>query len=272
MRAPPSESPASPLSTWTRVRAREAGVPSTDAPRFVDVAVEAKGRSVMGMATAHDPLAFSEDDVVVLTHAGARAGSFLEERPIAASDAVLVHGRRPLPLDDAGWRALSETYRGARAQLAARGARSFCLSIDDGGLLAAALSPRTNPLADGETRIGRIVDVARALVELGPVAVALTVEERAPQGIDATLGIATARALAAVGVRHIVASRDAAGIVDEPVDLDTGDPAIASAAWLVGRVDVPVFAQLQTNDPGRAARRAAAAGASGLVVDRREAA
>jgi hypothetical protein len=234
---------------------------------FVDLAVSREGRASVDGPTVAEAFEVPPLIVPVLTHAGPMAGAFLVERPVAASDVVTFFGRRPHALDEEGWRTVLGQFVDARRVLVARGATAVVLSIDSCGLLASALSPRTNPLSREAERIDRVSSFAHALAD-GPVplGIALTVEERMPGGIDARLGIDTARACVAAGATFIIAGI-ATGSIDReaPVLVDTGDPVNASAAWLVGRVDVPVFASGTTTDVARAAHRARAFGLVGFV-------
>lgn len=210
--------------------------------------------------------------VPVLAHAGPEAGTHSKERPLGPEAIVNPrHGRTPRVLDEAGWGALAQRYADAATHLRRHGADALVLSMDDDGLLATTLSPRTHPSRTPAERLSLVMQVLSSVQRTGVhLAVALTVEELCPHGLDPTDGIAIAQALDAQGVEAIVASggtrsfaplhrREAATIVD--------DPCLATAAWLVGRTRVPVWAQGPAPEPLRAHRQAQSSGMAGIVVE-----
>lgn len=202
----------------------------------------------------------------VLDHAGPRSALWSSERALGATDSAEPEtGRRPRPLDEAGWQALGEAF--ARAALAIRRAgQTPILGIDDDGLLQAALSPRSGG-SDGAARLARVLAVHRAC---GPVDVALCVEELAPGGLDAQDGIEAARALVAQGARTVYASAGSHAfppLLTRTKGSSVGDPALAlrSAAWLVGRVPARVVAVVDS-EADALLPRARALGLDGVVA------
>lgn len=208
---------------------------------------------------------------VVLDHAGPRASSWLLDRAVGSTDAPdVVTGRRPQPLDEAGWQRIADAY----AQAAQRIPHAV-LGIDDDGLLQSALSPRTG--LGVERGLERVLAIHRAV---GSGDVALTVEELCPGGLDATDGIAIARALVQQGAKRIYASggtdalrplRRRAKGSDKRASHHAAHAALTSAAWLVGRVDVGVeiiaiipFTAEGVDDAARAL------GLAGIVAEARD--
>ncbi len=227
-----------PLSRLRAQRARSVLVP---------VAVEPRGRRTADTPVLDDAVADAlaalraggVGAVAVLEHAGPAASWWSEERAVGPSDVPdAKSGRRPLALDDEGWRRVEERFGAAAALCALRGV-PCALAIADDGLLQATLSPRTAPQLDDAARVERVLAVHRAC---GAVDVLLTVEELAPGGLDATDGVAVARALVAQGARRIFVT---AGSSVLSVLRRRGGGArhlLASAGWLAGRVDAAVVA------------------------------
>lgn len=228
----------------------------------VAVSPEGRRREAAPVVGEHDAAAHVP---VVLDHAGPRASSWLTDRAVGATDAPdPVTGRRPQALDDAGWQRITDAY--ARAAQRIPGA---ILGIDDDGLLQCTLSPR---MGLGVQRgLPRILEIHRAA---GSGDVALTVDELCPNGIDATDGIAIARALVAQGAKRIYAGggTDALaplkwrvkGTYDRPLH-HAANAALASVLWLVGRVDAEVIAVVPIDAPGLY-EKARAFGLHGVVV------
>jgi 2,4-dienoyl-CoA reductase-like NADH-dependent reductase (Old Yellow Enzyme family) len=270
----PADSRTRPVVAHRRVHGGPcAASPGSEAWTLVDIAISSEGRAFETACTVDTVHALPERVIPVLTHAGPMAGAFLVERPLAVSDVITTFGRRPHALSDDEWHALLARYVDATERLVALGATAVILSVDEGGLLASALSPRANPLESEAVRVARVTSCVRALSSAHapssspvPLGLALTVEERFPGGIDARLGVDTARACVEAGVSFIVAGRETGDIDREaPALVDTGDPVLASAAWLVGRVSVPVYACGTSVDVPRTAARARAFGLAGFV-------
>ena len=226
-------------------------------------AVEPLGRRAPDMPVVDAELVRAAGTVVLaLDHAGPAAALWSPDRAVGPDGAPEVRtGRTPRALDDAGWEAVTRAYASA-AELAARGGVRCALVVDDDGLLHAAL--RADPSARA-----RVLAIHAAC---GGVDVILAVEDLAPGGRDATDGIADARALVAQGAKRIYAG---AGTASLPAlrrrekGTTTGVAAhLASAAWLVGRVDAEIVAVVPHGDVDALGRAAAALGLRGVVVER----
>jgi hypothetical protein len=241
----------------------------------VTLAVSSEGRRRADAPMAGDAL--DAGTLAVLDHAGPRASSWLSERALGPSAAPdVVTGRAPLALDDAGWARIVADF--ARAAEACRVAGvPFVLGAHDDGLLHSALSPRTGALpsvepAASDAGIDRVLEIHRAV---GGGDVILVVEDLCPRGLDATDGIAIARAFVGQGARRIYAAAgtDALPPLRRRVKgTHESDPrhaaraALASAAWLVGRVDAEVVAVVPRGAPDLLAD-AVALGLAGVVVE-----
>lgn len=143
------------------------------------------------------------------------------------------------------------------------------LSVDEDGELAKIASPRTSPYPDLNSRI----DALLANFKPGQ-GVALTVEELCPGGLDPTDGIAIAKAFEKAGAKFIIAS---GGTKDFPAlkyrrttqtSKAENYPWLASAYWLIGRVNIPVYAAGPFELPASAEliQEAKACGFAGLLM------
>jgi hypothetical protein len=143
------------------------------------------------------------------------------------------------------------------------------LSVDEDGELAKIASPRTSPYPDFQSRVDAL------LVHLKPgQGVALTVEELCPGGLDPTDGIAIAQAFEKAGAKFIIAS---GGTKDFPAlkyrrttqtSKAENYPWLASAHWLIGRVNIPVYAAgpFELPAPEELIQEAKTCGFAGLVA------
>lgn len=238
--------------------------------RLLSVAVRGDGRGQAAAPCLDDESAAlpgEAGDPIVLDHAGPRAAVWSTERVVGATDVPEAEtGRRPRPLDEGGWTALASRFADG-AERARRAGRVPVLGVDDDGLLQCALSPRTGGGPD-HARLARVLTIHRAC---GPIDVALCVDELCPGGLDATDGIEAARALSAQGATVIYASagtRAFAPLRHRRKGGSEGDPALAlaSAAWLVGRVSTRVFAVVWRGEAGALLTQARALGLDGVVA------
>lgn len=207
----------------------------------------------------------------LLDHAGPEAGRFSTERPIGpAAVGAPTSGRVPAPLEGVGLSRLLDRYAEAAGRLAATGVRGVVLGADDDGLLASFLSPRANPGRALAERLAPVLDALTAVRQAGLVCgVAVCVEELCPGGLDPTDGVAIAAALAHAGAAFLVASggSEALPILKRRAGAHVDDDApLASAAWLLGRVEVPVLAEGPFPSPARALGAARACGLAGIVA------
>lgn len=149
------------------------------------------------------------------------------------------------------------------------------LGLDNDSLLHQALSPR-NAQALVEERVENIQEFMALLKEYGGAwGAALTVEELCPGGTDASDGIFIAQHLEQSGAQIIIAS---AGTKDFPAlkwrrkpkikndanRFSSPESWLASAAWLVGKVQVPVLADGVPDDLDTALKYAEQLGIYGL--------
>jgi hypothetical protein len=181
-----------------------------------------------------------DETVVVLDHAGATTARWSPLRPVAATDAAECStGRIPRVLDDDEWDAVGRAFAAGALALRKRG-RTPIVALDDDGLLHGCLSPLAGPAP-----VQRALAVVRACA---PCDVLVVIEDLAPGGLDATAGVALARALAtAAGSTTLLATGGTAHLA--PLHQRTKGTAtddvghfLASAAWCVGRVPWPVVA------------------------------
>ncbi len=152
----------------------------------------------------------------------------------------------------------------------------YVVIADDDSSWQQALSPRYH---SHKTVQERLVPFLQHLAEIseahGQFVVALTVEELCPGGLDPTDGIIIAQACEAAGASAIIAS---GGTADFPAlkwrrptqrkatdeILPTNEPWLASAAWLLGRVSIPVYAKGHAHDQVKAAAIAQQMGFAGV--------
>lgn len=140
------------------------------------------------------------------------------------------------------------------------------LSVDEDGPLAKLVSPRTSPLPNINLKIAALLEKFTSGQGL-----ALTVEELCPGGLDPTDGILIAQAFEKAGAKFIIAS---GGTADFPVlknrrstqtQKDANHAWLASACWLVGKVNIPVLAQGNFEISEDLIHQAKVCGLSGLV-------
>jgi hypothetical protein len=235
-----------------RIAVSHPGRRAADAPIFSDGACEAA-------------LAQAANDVVfALDHAGPAAAAWSTERPVGARAVPEVTtGRVPRALDDAGWRDVIDDFARGAAFLRRAGRRPV-VALDDDGLLHGCLSP----LSGGPCPERALAVVAAA----APCDVVVVIEDLAPGGTDATTGLDHARTLVrASGATTLYAACGTARLA--PLQLrekgDSGDDVghfLASAAWCVGAIEVPVCAvgRARASDQ-RLLARARRLGLSGVV-------
>jgi 2,4-dienoyl-CoA reductase-like NADH-dependent reductase (Old Yellow Enzyme family) len=213
---------------------------------LVRIAVNAAGRRAADAPVLDDDRGAAlvtqagDDIVVVLDHAGPAAAAWSTERPVGASAVAEVNtGRLPRALDDDGWRAIVADFVRGAEHVRRAGGRPV-VALDDDGLLHGCLSPLAGPPCP---------ERARAVVAAcAPCDVLVVVEDLAPGGTDATSGLSHARALVdAAAATTLYATCGTARLA--PLSLrekgDSGDDTghfLASAAWCVGHVDIPVVA------------------------------
>ena len=243
-----------------------------DQPRasLVVLAVSPEGRRTADAPMTVAALLTGEQRAIaVLDHAGPRASAWLIERALGPSEgADVVTGRTSLALDDPGWARITADF--ARQAEACRAAGIACvLGAHDDGLLHSALSPRSG---DPEGGLRRVLAIHRAV---GAGDVVLVVEDLCPRGLDATDGIAIAQALVGQGAKRIYAAAGSDALpplrrrvkgTHESDPRHAARSALASAAWLLGRVDAEIVAVIPRGAPGLA-DDVRALGLAGFVVE-----
>jgi hypothetical protein len=129
-------------------------------------------------------------------------------------------------------------------QLNQLGFKHLVLAADDDGLLHQTLSPRYSSL-DLEQRYSLVLKLYIELKKIYPdLMVLLPIEDLAPDGLDATDGVAIAKALVALGLKEIIATagtRNFWPLYDrrqtkkkslQQEDFLSHEPSLASALWL----------------------------------------
>jgi hypothetical protein len=215
--------------------------------RLRRLAVEAAGRRAADPAVAPtveefaDARALVSDELLVLDHAGPAAARWSTERPVGVAAVPEVRtGRVPRALDDEGWRQITTAFARGAALLRAHG-RLPVIALDDDGLLHGCVSP----LVMRHPPTGRVLAVLEACA---PCDVLVVVEDLAPGGLDPTAGVAFARvAVAAAQATTLLATAGSAWLAPlhertKGRSRDDVGHFLASAAWCVGRSDVPVVA------------------------------
>lgn len=204
-------------------------------------------------------------DTIVLDHAGPAASRHALDRPVALVGTPVdpVSQRRARPLDDHERTALIAAFADAAHRVRASG-RRVVVAVDDDGLLHRALSPLGGP-SDVEV-------VLRVIAACSPCDLRVVVEDLAPGGLDATAGIAFARrAVDVADATRVIAGGGTAAF--DPLwsrrkgrSVDTSGLSLASAAWLVGRIDVPVLGLVRgAVDVDVVTERARRLGLAGIV-------
>lgn len=227
--------------------------------------MRADGRRAPDHATIDDVDADAIATTILLDHAGPAASRHAVARAVALGGSPIdpVSGRRALALDDAGRQQLIAAFAEAARRVRA-GGRRVAIAVDDDGLLHRALSP-----------LGGAVDVdllLQVIAACAPCDLRLVVEDLAPGGLDATAGIAFARrAIDVAGAAVVFAGGGTAAF--DPLwsrrkgrSVDTSGLSLASGAWLVGRVGIPVFGVVRgATDIDVVTERAQRLGLAGIV-------
>ncbi len=203
-----------------------------------------------------------------LDHAGPAAARWSVERPVGpAAVKESTTGRLPRVLDDDEFASFVAEFKAAADAVRAKGVVPVVAALPD-GLLHACCSP----LMCQPPRPDRVVAVVAACA---PCDVLVVVEDLAPGGTDATTGVEFARLL--VDTARATTLYATAGTVrlapllerDKGASVDVDGAFLFSAAWCVGRVNVPVVAVGRSAAPRHVLRRRAKALnlAGFLVVD-----
>lgn len=165
----------------------------------------------------------------------------------------------------------------AAMALKKQGYETLALSVDDDGALQQALSPRffSAPLEE------RMVPVLKAFSALNAIIddlwVALTLEELAPGGLDATDGVLILQKLGSLGLKQVIiaaGTRDFMPLFErrttqkkasESPEFFSHEPDLASAIWALSHTNLKVWALAAIHDPGQAIAVATHMGLAGLL-------
>jgi hypothetical protein len=251
------------------------GVEHVDEDRVVlcEAAVAA-----LGLSRADTPLAVDLPPVLgerrlmpLLSHAGPSLMAWSKTRGVGPDDVVTPFGgRRALALDAQGWAGVIEDFGRATAVCAQRGAHTIVLNAERDSLLGAALSPRYAPgWSDGQRHALLAAIVQRACALGVQVGLLVVVEECAPGGLDPAGGVAAAEVAVEAGASFLIADARSAWFAMRGAE-QSALQGLASAAWLVPRVSVPVHAQVPAvaarSDLANVLARAKASGIDGVVI------
>lgn len=173
--------------------------------------------------------------------------------------------------------AMIEQYIACAKILIALGYQQLVIAADNDGLLQKLLSPRFSS-NDLTTRMQPLLLLfSRLLDVIKNVGVLLTIEELAPGGMDATDGIAVARALEKRGLTEIIVScgtKDFMPLYDrrmtkkKRIDCDefsSNEPSMASALWLLPHTQLKVICASFIDDQQSAVELANRLGLTGLI-------
>jgi hypothetical protein len=164
------------------------------------------------------------------------------------------------------------------AEVVALGPEKIVISIDEDSEAIRSLSPRFHDEDARDRAAASISDAIRIFSKGRECVVALTVEELCPGGLDPTEGIALAQRFVEAGACAIIAS---GGTMDFPPlkfrrqttlnqERQEGkdiwpETWLSSAMWLVGRVNVPVYAQGLVSNLDNTLVRARELGLAGVI-------
>jgi len=249
---------------------RAAGDPAATPGDLWRVAVSAAGRRAAGAQVLDDLTATWPAGVVpLLDHAGPAAATWSLDRPLGpAAIKESQTDRLPRVLDDEGWAAVIACFAAAAESCRRRGLRPV-VALDDDGLLHGALSPLMAPSG------GQVHRVRELVVACAPCDVLVVVEDLAPGGTDATTGRGTCKEMVALAqATTLYATSGTVRLAplkerDKGASVDVDGAFVASAAWAVAAVDVPVVAVGRSAaGHGVLAAAAAALGLTGVVLVR----
>lgn len=151
------------------------------------------------------------------------------------------------------------------------------IAADQDGLFARILSPRFSDWPF-EKRLEPLLETFKQVSKvLDEVWVLLTIEELSPGGMDATDGVAAARALQDAGLKTIIVAsgtKDFMPLYDRKVtkkkisqehDFYSREPGLASALWVRHSSTLKIWALLDIDDPVQAQELAELIGLEGII-------
>lgn len=164
-------------------------------------------------------------------------------------------------------------------ELRSEGVQKILLCVDEDSEAIRALSPRFVSDQERHEKCEQIAERIQTLASHFEVWVGLTVEELCPGGLDPSDGIALAQGFEKAGAKAIVASSGTRDFMplknrretqqkNSPDALKAAqwpEPWLSTALWLVGRVQVPVYAQGPVAKPAMSLAFAKAHGLAGVI-------
>jgi 2,4-dienoyl-CoA reductase-like NADH-dependent reductase (Old Yellow Enzyme family) len=173
---------------------------------------------------------------------------------------------------------LTQQHVDTASNLKEKGFKTCVLAADNDGLLHKILSPRFNTNSISE-RMELICLIYQALkIILDDVWVALTMEELAPGGFDASDGVLVAQKLESLGLKNIIVSsgtRDFLPLFDrratqkkssEEEFLGSREPYLASSLWALEHTNLRVWSLGFIHDPEHALALAQELGLAGIIA------
>jgi 2,4-dienoyl-CoA reductase-like NADH-dependent reductase (Old Yellow Enzyme family) len=185
----------------------------------------------------------------------------------------------PGPLNaEADFLTMLITNHVAAAQCLKKAGYSRCvIGADNDGYLQKLLSPRfkTQDIHERMTALVAIYqEVSKVITDTW---VALTIEELAPGGFDATDGISVAQKLENLGLKNLIISsgtRDFLPLYErrftkkkrpEHEDFDSREPALSSSLWVLEHTNLAIWVLAFFQDYARAHELAKKIGVSGII-------
>jgi len=179
------------------------------------------------------------------------------------------------------WSLLTRNHVDAALRLKQQGFTSCVLAADNDGCLQKALSPRfsSQPLSERMQPLCTIYEALKKV--MNDVWVALTVEELAPGGFDASDGVLVAQQLEALGLKNLIVSagtRDFLPLYDrrptqkkaaQEEEFGSCEPGLASTLWVLEHTGLSIWSLSFIHDPAHALELAHTLGLAG-VIDRHE--
>ncbi|MBL92371.1 MAG: hypothetical protein CMH56_11250 [Myxococcales bacterium] len=253
---------------------RQVVLKASEQPVLLSVPVCETGQRIPEQALTLSP-SDSQKVIPILDHAGAEASVWCKERALSASSRPsLLTGREPKELQAEDWHAMELLYRNKAKDLVAQGFEHLIFGADADGLIAAATQRH---LPHAEALQEHVLSLFAAVKAQAPqVGVALCVEDCAPGGNDAIDGIHWAKAFEKAGASCLIASGGSWAfppLKERKATRAKGDIPVAhnqawmaSPAWLLGQVGIPVYACGPARDVTAAQQAAVEAGFAGLVL------
>lgn len=178
---------------------------------------------------------------------------------------------------ESSYSALFDQHIDATNRLKEHGFERAVLAADNDGAWQQALSPRFSSESI-EQRMQPLVRTYEALSSiLEEVWVALTIEEHAPGGFDATDGLVVLQALEQAGLRHAIiacGTKDFLPLYNRritqkkacaPTEFASREPSLASCLWAIQYTNLKIWSMVSIDDEGEALNIAQALGLCGII-------